>query len=156
MKLKDQVTSLKLSRQLKELGVEQGSLFIWTKTKYWEGSKTFDWEIKVGVRDRFRNTANPRNIRIDISEDIKAYSAFTASEILERLPALLKSNRFGMNYPIQLQVEKQKVNYKKGWEKNYYCYYAGTKRYLIQENNSLANALAKMLIYLIKNKFLKE
>lgn len=65
MKLEDQVTSIELSKKLKELGIKQESLFYYIDSKIYINHQTH-WP-------------DPENIKTHIS-------AFTASELLEILP----------------------------------------------------------------------
>jgi len=68
MKLKDQVTSLKLSKKLKELGVEQDSLF------YWVGTDLVGWKIMdSGVA------------KVTSKKAYLIISAFTSAELGKRL-----------------------------------------------------------------------
>ncbi len=68
MKLEKQVTSLKLSKKLKELGVKQESLWCWINM-YPSGGDTDDfYTLELGHR-----------------ENSKSYSAFTVAELGEKL-----------------------------------------------------------------------
>ncbi len=131
MKLTKQVTSLKLSKKLEELGVKQESLFYWINM-YPSGGDTDNlYTLEPGYR-----------------ENSKSYSAFTVAELGERLPTINQTNQFGMNCPLNLLVEKQ--------EKSWWCCYGGAKRYIIRDDKSEANARALLLIYLIENKLIKK
>ena len=68
MKLEHQVVSLELAKRLKELGVEQESLFWYSK---------LNGELKVKFFDE--------DDYLDISE-MEVYSAFTVAELGEMLP----------------------------------------------------------------------
>jgi hypothetical protein len=68
MKLEQQVTSLELSKNLKELGVKQESLF------YWEGLQTDVDKMRWRI-NRANKNHNPCK-----------YSAFTVAELGEMLP----------------------------------------------------------------------
>lgn len=68
MELEKQVTSLELSKRLKELGVEQESLFCWEK---------IDWEGKNAIL-KYRREVSAHNGWI--------ISAFTVAELGEMLP----------------------------------------------------------------------
>ena len=69
MELKEQVCSLELAKELKELGVKQESLF------WWDGYTNFEDEIKLeyGKPDF-------------VAGDAMFYSAFTVAELGEMLP----------------------------------------------------------------------
>lgn len=69
MTLKEQVTSLELSKRLKELGVKQESLFYWVKVR--NGFSLFYRYEDVFMRD---------------SSDPEEYSAFTVAELGNILP----------------------------------------------------------------------
>jgi len=128
MKLENQVCSLKLAKKLKGLGVKQKSLF------WWDTNDAFqEWFL--------RQPLEPRNKMI-------AVSAFTVAELGEMLPAVIQTNQFAMNCPVNFLSEKQQRHYKRGWEKDWICFYGGSKRYIIQKANTEANCRAKMLIYL--------
>lgn len=72
MKLKHQVTSLKLSKKLKELGVKQESLFEWVNTNLGKWKILGHWEMFPDVK----------------------VSAFTCSELGEMLPGGTSSYKF--------------------------------------------------------------
>ena len=76
MKLEQQVTSLEISSRLKELGVNQNSLFAWWKKICSLGEEHF--ELEVGA------TKSISDSRVKSSE--KVCSAFTASELGEMFP----------------------------------------------------------------------
>lgn len=74
MNLEDQIVSLKLAKELKILGVKQGSLFYW-----YDDLSGYKWGIcytkgKI-ITDHF-------------------YSAYTATELLEMLPSYIDIDRY--------------------------------------------------------------
>jgi len=88
MKLENQCVSLELAKKLKELGVEQDSLFWWYQVVGTIKSETeVDWQIKYGNYDN-------------------GYSAFTVAELGEML--FYRYDSF--------LVSKQWIDYKKGEE----------------------------------------
>ncbi|RCV64272.1 hypothetical protein C5S53_09465 [Methanophagales archaeon] len=66
MKLEDQVASLELAKELKELGVKQDSIF------YWWRSQDMGWLLLYNPATIYRT---------------EAYSAFTVGELGEMLPS---------------------------------------------------------------------
>lgn len=73
MKLESQVTSLELSKRLKELGVKQESLFYWTKPHYEDNLPFVCW-----YEEKFVNG----------TKNWEQYSAFTVAELGEKLEGL--------------------------------------------------------------------
>lgn len=71
MKLEQQVTSLELSKRLKELGVKQESLFTWLT--YIVGNR--EPELLYGTLKKSRYLSN-----------VQGYAAYTCSELGEILP----------------------------------------------------------------------
>lgn len=146
MELEKQVVSLELSKKLKELGVKQESIHYWAKD---------------------RNG----NVGVDISPfqtDFGSYSAFTVAELGSLLPAriLSRKKRF---------LSDSDENHKKyeddnfleilwlsvgvvsasGEREGWMCGYGtddGMVSHLDFREKNMADAMAKMLIYLIENK----
>lgn len=131
MTLEQQVVSLELAKQLKELGVKQDSLFYWWLSFKFEKEEVYSkvmnhkpeqWE-KLGID------------RIDV------YSAFTVAELGEMLPQgffTAKGKKF------------------RGWfsdTDNPFEWHEGDE-YDPIDNKNEANLRAKMLIWLIENKYL--
>lgn len=133
MKLEKQVTSLELSKKLKELGVPQESLFHWN---LWHGQMD-DFMYQIHYRKPVK--------RLDgvLSED--TCSAYTVAELLERLPAgtslLKRTDISGKNppryYTEVVSIDESRPEYNKDW---------------LDENP--AESLAKMLVYLLENKLI--
>ena len=123
-----QLSNLKLSKKLKELGVKQESL-------WWHRSPTpshgRDWWNIETCQD---------------SHAKENYSAFTVAELGEMLPDILKENNQ------ELQITKVSFS-KKPWCVSYYDKIE--KMYIHQPAETEANARAKMIIYLIENKLIK-
>ena len=118
MKLEQQLTSLELSKRLKELGVKQNSHFYWF---YHEMSNFWD----IVNNHKYTN---------------KYYSAFSVAELGELLPYTLR-------YFIDLEIYKEENL----WIVKYVSFNEDSND-IIQNSKKLADAMAKMLIYLIKNK----
>lgn len=79
MTLENQVTSLKLSKRLKELGVKQESLFYW---EWQEGNDYDGWNLQYPLDG-------------DVAADNKRYlSAFTVAELGEMLPSIVDGKFF--------------------------------------------------------------
>lgn len=129
MSLKSQVTSLDLSKKLKELGVKQKSLFYWYIAENWN---------KVYFPHEYNHILN-----YDLKHD--KYSAFTASELLELLPDKVILN----NEPFFLYIQKTHFNY-------VISYNDLTVLPIYEEDIDISNACAKILIYLIENKLMGE
>lgn len=133
MQLEKQVTSLKISKKLKELGVKQESLFWWANNPKTDGKGNFfdNWEIVAPY------------LSTEGYYGALDYSAFTVAELGEMLPD---------NGKLQLSVWKYK-----GWEYSYLKNRSGQgddETLVIADERNEANARAKMLIYLIDNKLI--
>jgi len=135
MELKEQVCDLKYAKELKELGVKQDSLWYW-RVEIDDGE-----EYPEIWRDNF-------NTKIGL----KKYSAFSTSELGSMLPHKVGGVSVGLN-PLVAYLNITKPS---NW---FVSYGKGKLRgeqdgYPLQDesDSNLANAMAKMLIYLIKEK----
>lgn len=125
MKLENQVTSLELSKRLKELGVKQDGIFWWVQHK---------------------NPVEDQTPRVEIGYDAYEHvykilvSAFTVSELGE----MLKSLYIGKEAPGKIIFPEYMPSIDK------WCSYL----YGNIEEKTEADARTKILIYLIENKFI--
>ena len=122
MQLKDQVCNPKLSKKLKELGVEQDSIFTWTGE---EG----DYYIRQSPRLMYESAGMSQTIG-------EVLSAFTVAELGEMLPDYL-GVVFNKSWLTCVKVGLWEVGYPEK-EKSF-------------EANTEADARAKLLIYLLEN-----
>lgn len=161
MKIEYQVTSIELSKKIRELGVKKESLFYWANYKIVSNNEI---EFLSSDKNHIVLTTDVYNYFPDeyINE---IYSAFTASELLEILPFYISYK----NLPIvSLYIEKTKI----GSTNNFVGYYVAYKstNFVLGENylyhcdlksianffeKNLVDACAKMLIYVIENKILE-
>lgn len=136
MKLEKQVVSLELAKRLKELGVEQESLF------YWKGQYAI-------VRNPLHKITGYK-LENYTNGDAEDYSAFTCFELGELLPDKVLIN----HYYCILYINKNYTN-TSNWCV-YYSSFDGGKGCSFQAKTE-AGARAQMLIYLLENKLiLKE
>lgn len=148
MNLSDQVCSLELAKKLKDLGVKQDSLFVY---------------------EYFNDTCYaPKFIPFAIAKPLpngcKQYSAFTVSELLELLPAMIDAKiDEPFNY-FWLTINKRQVKNIQ-YIINYHCDTIAMDRfpllpnYFLKNNiydEKLADCCAKMLIHLIENGFIEN
>ncbi len=137
MQLKAQVTSLELSRELKELGVKQESAFYWEDSVFTDG-----WELKSKERATLKG-----------SHEI--YSAFTVAELGELLPSSIKHTLKGgkePKYSHYLQIIPDHWSGGK-WTILYSSHHSN--RTIDFVDDSEAEARAKMLIYLLENNLME-
>lgn len=136
MKLEEQVINLELAKRLKELGVEQNSIFDWV----------YGFDGNKGQEDWFLWLMSPYN-----RKNLKwkeQYSAFTAAELLEMLPYYDNKTEPGnISYGIQLKELRKELGGK------YYCVedvidYPHETDF---HSDNFADCLAMMLIHLIEN-----
>jgi len=120
--MKLHVTSLELSKQLKEAGIKQESEFCWWKNEE-------DWILS---NQRFY----PRGCEI--------YSAFLATELLEMLPQWIPSKNH-QEYEYELVVTKE--NDGKVYVVGYYEPAEHDSTLEFFEDKSLPNALAEMVLW---------
>lgn len=166
MKLEDQICSLELSKKLKELGIKQESLFYYQNEPYNNGEDDVVVKIK---NESINNLLNS----YDINDNHELYSAFTPSELLEILPKVVNINsafsyRFNMTQSLYVEnadhvkiIKNFIINYvndcispnvkKEDGIYKWPTVYMNLMHHNIFDSN-LANACAKMLIYLIENK----
>jgi len=143
MELEKQVTSLELSIRLKELGVKQESLFWWlfirdTKNVNFKEYKDNDFTSEGSVYYGRQAESYKRSY-----EDAWEYSAFTVAELGEMLPACTDTHYF---------------KHQKGKEDGRWRIYSvrngeAISNYWIEDDTE-ANARAKMLVYLLENKLI--
>lgn len=126
MKIQDQVSSLELSKKLKELGVKQESLYYWC-------SPGIDWRTNGEWELYPAGYVSSASL---ISVEERGVSAFTVAELGEMLPSECKSYR-----PKQGEFK---------WECELYDI-SGKGYRSCSGGETEANARAKMLIYLIEN-----
>jgi len=132
MKLEQQVVNLELAQKLKELGVEQESLF------YYVRLDLKHWEIEQGVEEYSLDyIPNKTNKITDIS-------AFTVAELGEMLPNKIIVS-VGCEYDLFIGILGL------CWQ-IMYSRHDGT--YYETTDKNEANARAEMLIYLLENKLI--
>ncbi len=134
MNIEKQVCSLEHAKRLKELGVPQDSLFYWVQiTQSYRGNG-----------GRF-DCVYVDNEIFDVPDD-DSVAAFTAGELGEILPSMIVTDKEDPDYALFLEISKDaNEDY---WDVEY-SYFEGA--YLFESDFNLANAMAKMLIYLIEN-----
>ena len=163
MKLENQVVSLELAKQLKELGVEQESLFYWVKGKMEYGYEG-EWSIEEddnyfiltecldrkpigsdfsidcgdigGTHEEWEKyRRREKRLRKIVLEGV--YSAFTVAELGEMLPNTVFSTKV------------------RGDEWLWRCENVNENGYISSSGaNTEADARAKMLIHLLENKLI--
>lgn len=145
--LQDQVCSLELAKKIKKLGVKQESLFTWV---------TALGNVSLQLSDEFRDSLYPRSCFEGLSELAMCknyYSAFTVAELGEMLPnfvsiSLCGGGRTGERVDY---VVCSNVNTREAWIAKH------TSEINFHEirSETMADAMAKMLIYLIENSSIK-
>lgn len=138
MTLEQQVCSLDLAKRLKELGVKQYSVFVWMESEGREMGTSLPFLVyKTAVGWYMQNGGGVGSFTI---ERLKQNAAFTVAELCGKLSGDGASS---------FSIEKDTIS---GWKIEYLPRYGGdwTREY----DTSLANALAKMLIYLLENKLI--
>ena len=140
-RLEKQVSSLELSKQLKELGVKQESLF------YWQYFHDTDDDGRMSEYKLY-------NIDNLYSGKDDGYSAFTVAELGEMLPKFIwyknlkEDDKKNYHLYIKKLVDCWLINYL--WNENGRFISLGKE----QVSKTEADARAKMLIYLIENKLM--
>lgn len=138
MRLENQVTSLETSKKLKELGVEQESIFFWIQT--------YDSTLAPILNHSIARTPDVRGdlYLVDKSPNERNYSAFTTSELAEMLPEIIKLNDV-INW---VEITK----YGKEYQVRYRTFEMPSK--ICGREKSLVEALAACLIHLKENKLI--
>lgn len=127
MNLESQVCSLELSKRLKELGVKQKSLFYWIRVE--TENKNIDGFGLTYIINIFKPIQNFKEI----------YSAFTVSELGEILP----DNCYTQKNCARITVD-------------WICHHIiDDDQEDIWIGESEADARAKMLVYILKNKLME-
>lgn len=85
MKLEDQVTSLELSKKLKEIGVKQESLFYWVDNEKWSDECQLEYIPEL-----------------EFPRDENSISAFTVAELGELFPSI-SSAKIGGEWMVMLK-----------------------------------------------------
>jgi hypothetical protein len=135
MKLEDQVCSLELAIKLKELGVKKDTQFYWCNIESIGTHVILDNELWI-IAHVSQITALSENW----------YSAFTVAELGEMLPGIFNKN--GNRFYLSMDCDK--CPYYEDMPKTEEIYSGMDK-----DNDSEADARAKMLIYLIENKLIE-
>ena|SRR6185312_1852782 len=142
MKLENQVVSLDLAKRLKELGVDEDSLFYWVL-----GQNTWQYFISQSNQQNVANVPD-----FEMEECPVWFSAYTVAELGEMLSETLGAPHEGIK---QYDVEQYK--YASGEQYQLQVSdYVNTAPHLLftAKANSEADARAKMLIYLLENKLI--
>lgn len=154
MKLQDQVTSLEISKRLKELGVKQESVFFWAKTKLVK--KEWVWHLRLSIDDSSGQFATPFDLTEITGKDNPACSAFTVAELGDMLPEViiekgtpLNTKKSPVHYPLRITKGVDRTEYETiYWEVRY------GDIIISNANDTEADARGKMLIYLLENKLI--
>lgn len=141
MKLEQQVTSLEISKRLKELGVKQTSLFVWQRQKdYQRKILTNNW--KVILCNKNDNTG------FGAEHGYSRYiSAFTVAELGEILNQKYWAVRYRF-YNKKFVVDATPIPHGIGA--------AVMPHTLTEKADTEADARGKMLIYLLENKLISD
>jgi hypothetical protein len=134
MKIKGQVVSLDLSKELKELDVKQDSVWVW---------------VKAPCRDRGYECRLSWNIDLYIEN----YSAYSVAELGEMLPGEI-SVKAGNTTTTPYFLDCGKIYSEAIYYVRYIQHVMGYT-FCIQHGSIEANARAKMVIFLIKAGLIK-
>ena len=141
MKLEKQICNLELAKKLKELGLKQNSLWYWISIGILN-NKHVGWRLELSHNC---NCEEPL-----IAQEY--YSAYTVAELGELLPFKIYSCT--LPNPFELKINKLENK----WEVYYLAYESSelnnTDLCPTISAETEADALAKMLIYLLENKLL--
>lgn len=153
MKIEEICCSLELAKRLKELGLKQESLFYWTLTN---SIYKLTWIIDDGgITDKIC--------------PLNSYSAFSAAELADIIPNAVQTQqgdpfdnfRIKITKFYSIDLSMNKIN---NFIVNYDCdttEASGGNAWLNRQltrniyDNNLANAMAKMLVFLIENKLME-
>lgn len=128
MTLENQVTSLEISKRLKELGVNQKSLFYWAKPNDDKTGVEMNWVL--------------RNAKYHYLAEIgRCYSAFTVAELGEMLPNIVFEKRHPIFHGSMITRDYS------GWVAQ-----IEEGRWIHDETE--ANLRARLLIHLLENKLI--
>lgn len=153
MNIESQVTSLELSKKLKELGFKNRSLFGWFfYSNDWHVLKC-GMKVENGFAVGYQFIEFDKDVIVNDDDLNETCSAYTTQELLEMLPHQI----IYRDWYYTLLIQKNAVVNKNSI--GYACYY---HKDIQHENGNifymtdikLCDALAKMLIYLVENKFM--
>lgn len=125
------VTSLELSKKLKELGFKQESYFSWIRRE----------------RERKYSVWNPtEESEFSIGDEVDKIPAYLASELWELLPEFLAESdgyysRWHVTWSLLPDAELRMVNNIMGHSLEYFT----------DDDKSVANVIARAMIYLMEN-----
>jgi len=145
MKSEDLVCSLELAKKLDELGVKQKSLFYWTYSNMF-GNETHYLQYFEPIEGGYDEEA--------MVDDIPAYTVAELGEMLNNISFYYKgSHRLERHFTYKnLHISFNQP--KKYW----FCYITNDGGYTHVDSQSrdenLANALAKLLSYLLEKKLI--
>lgn len=179
MKPEQLVTSLELSKRIEELGLKKTSYFCWV-----DQFPIFNDHSRVSTWPEFNKILDKSILSFEARKLVKTYSAFTASELGEILPARLQLTKemakkliFDLAPRYQRKVDESIIegldtfphdqltfhlvtDFIASGDKN--VYYTQDYGFPWMLNNSTdnwdkneANARAKILIYLLENKLIE-
>lgn len=143
--LEQQVCSLELATKLKQLGIEQKSLFYWAKFFYLEG-KSHQW----GVESKEQNELEVHEYGHTKIEDVENYSAFTVAELGEMLPARIRNEKTGnLDFLRMHKGDDSRQDVRDNFTAEYHTTFEPPLCRITADSE--ANCRAKMLIYLIEH-----
>lgn len=154
MQLEQQCVSLEIARKLKELNVKQESLF------YWENCP--DEGRFVISSNEYHDTISGEWGDCHCLMDQENYSAYSVAELFDMLPACvdIKKDEPFNNFWLYLQKRStENIQYILNYRCDTYDPPNFFERFLCSPNvhdENLANALGKMMIYLIENNLMPK
>jgi len=130
MNLEQQVTSLALSKRLKELGVKQMALFWWSEHTI---PATLWNEHDLGENDPYAGVSD------------ESVAAFTVAELGELLPNYFKHQEYGYINLVMMKLDDGRAEV---------MYKARLDCVLVERSDTEAEARGLVLAHLIENKLL--
>lgn len=145
MELSKQVVSLELAKKLKELGVKQESLFIWVN----DAVSDEGWEV-MRQKYRFVKTCAAFTVA-ELGEMLPAYVQVPYNEVTAQLRKDIDSEDNGLQ-GVWLSIDKSQV-FNDDLGEEWSAVYGDNGSIVVETTaKTIADAMAKMLIYLIENK----
>ena len=146
MKIEDQVVSLDTAKRLREIGVNNRSLFAWQYNKYNEENASAFYLPAESI-------TCPPEAKYQICH------AYTASEIFDMLPGYIMTNENGVWSEFQIEISKADIakeigaTAERAYRASYNCYSSeddepltGRRLFSYKYHENLAECLAQLLI----------